>query len=324
MPTITYEGRAIDAHEGESVLDAMLRAGANVAYSCRSGVCRCCMLRAVSGEPGAASQAGLSPAQREQGFFLPCVCRALVDLTVAKPTDAVASASGVIERIDALGRDVARVLVRTRKPFEHRAGQFVNLVRADGLARSYSLADTPGEGRTLEFHVRRLPGGRMSSWLCNDARPGDEVGVRGPYGECHYQSENADEEIVLIGVGTGLAPLLGVLRDALSRGHRGAITLFHGARDPGGLYLVDDLRAVERAHGNVAYLPCVLAGDEAPGLHVGPVDGAVRARFPSLANRRVFVCGDPDFVRSMRRTAFLAGASMRAIHSDAFVSAPPS
>lgn len=319
MPTITYEGRAIEASPGEPVLEAMLRAGEPVASSCKSGVCRCCMMRAIDGTPDGASQAGLPQALREKGFFLPCVCRATGDMTVAKPTDAIASAHARIERVESAGRDVVRVFVRTDAPFEYRPGQFVNLVRADGLTRSYSVASTPSDDGALEFHVRRIPGGRMSSWLFDGARAGDPVQVRGPYGDCHYQSPDPAEEIVLVGVGTGLAPLLGVMRDAILRGHRGPITLFHGARDAGGLYFVDELRDIERTRPGVAYQPCVLSGEPAPGLHIGPVDTIVLARFPSLADRRVFVCGDPEFVRVIRKAAFLAGASMRAIHSDAFV-----
>lgn len=319
MPTITYEGRAIEARPDEPVLEALLRAGERVAHSCRSGICRCCMMRAVSGTPDGASQAGLSPALREKGFFLPCVCRATGDMVVAKPADALATAPARIGRVEVVGRDVVRVFIRTEGPFEFRAGQFVNLVRSDGLARSYSLAGTPSEDNTLEFHVRRLPNGRMSSWLSDGACPGDRIEVRGPYGECHYQSDDPAEEIVLIGVGTGLAPLLGVLRDAIARDHRGPITLFHGARDPDGLYLVDELRGIERRHPGFTYVPCALAGAPEPDMRIGTVESIVRARFLSLDGRRAFVCGDPDFVRAMRKSVFLAGASMNAIHSDSFV-----
>lgn len=319
MPTITYEGRSIEAGPDEPVLDALLRAGEHVAHSCRSGVCRCCMMRAIAGTPDAASQAGLSPALREKGFFLPCVCRATSDLVVAKPTDAITTSPGRIGSVETVGLNVVRVRVRTDGPLVFRPGQFVNLVRTDGLARSYSLANMPSPDNTLEFHVRRLPQGRMSSWLSDEARPGDPIDVRGPFGECHYQSTDPAEPLVLIGVGTGLAPLLGVLRDAIARRHEGRITLFHGARHAPGLYLIDELREIERTNPAFEYVPSVLSGEPSAGLHVGAIDGAVRSRIPSLVGHRVFVCGDPDFVRTTRKAAFLAGASMQSIHSDAFV-----
>lgn len=322
MPTITYEGRSIEAGPDEPVLDALLRAGERVAHSCRSGICRCCIMRAISGAPDAASQAGLSPALQEKGFFLPCVCRATSDLVVAKPTDAIANTTGRIGSVETVGRDVVRVFVRTDAPFEFRPGQFVSLVRSDGLARSYSLANAPSTENTLEFHVRRVPRGRMSTWLSDDARPGDPIDVRGPFGECHYQSTDPAEPLVLIGVGTGLAPLLGVLRDAIARRHEGRISLFHGARDPGGLYLVDELREIERTNPDFEYVPSVLSGEGAIGVHIGALDGAVRSRCPSLAGHRVFICGDPEFVRATRKAVFLAGASMNAIHSDSFAPSP--
>jgi ferredoxin-NADP reductase len=277
------------------------------------------MLRVVSGEPGEPAQAGLSVPLREKGFFLPCVCRPKDDLVVAKPTDALATASARVERVEIVGRDVARVLVCVHTPFEYRPGQFVNIVRSDGLARSYSIANTPNKEGTLELHVRRVPGGRMSGWLHDVARAGEAVEVRGPFGDCHYQSTDPDEPIVLIGVGTGLAPLLGVFRDAVSCGHRGSISLFHGARDPGGFYLVEDLRDLARSCSAHSYCRCALEGEAESDLHIAPLDRVVRERIPSLAGRRVFICGDPAFVKAMRKTVFLAGAPMKAIHSDSFV-----
>jgi ferredoxin-NADP reductase/ferredoxin len=319
MPIITYEERVIECRAGDSVLDAMLDSGESVPHSCRSGICRCCMMRAVSGDPGEPAQAGLSLPLREKGFFLPCVCRPTDDLVVAKPTDAIASASARVERVEIVGRDVARVLVSVHTPFEYRPGQFVNIVRSDGLARSYSVANTPTKSGTLELHVRRVPGGQMSGWLHDTARSGEAVEVRGPFGECHYQSTDPDEAIVLIGVGTGLAPLMGVLRDAVTRGHRGPISLLHGARDPGGFYLVNDLRELARSSPAFSYYRCALEGEPESDLHIAPLDTVLRERVPSLAGRRVFICGDPAFVKAMRKTVFLAGAPMKAIHSDSFI-----
>lgn len=159
----------------------------------------------------------------------------------------------------------------------------------------------------------------MSGWLHDTACAGEAVEVRGPFGECHYQSTDPEEPIVLVGVGTGLAPLMGVLHDALTRGHRGSISLFHGARDPGGFYLVEDLRDLARSCPTLSYHRCALEGEAESDLHIAPLDRVVRERIPSLAGRRVFICGDPAFVKAMRKTVFLAGAPMKAIHSDSFV-----
>jgi NAD(P)H-flavin reductase len=87
---------------------------------------------------------------------------------------------------------------------------------------------------------------------------GDRLQIVGPAGNCFYESIDADQPPVLIGSGTGLAPLWGVLRDALRRDHRGPIRLYHGARNKEGLYLVDELEALAKERDNFFYRACVL------------------------------------------------------------------
>jgi CDP-4-dehydro-6-deoxyglucose reductase len=151
---------------------------------------------------------------------------------------------------------------------------------------------------------------------------GATVAVRAPSGTCCYEPGTPTQPLVLAGTGTGLAPLWGVLREALRAGHQGPITLLHGARSPDGLYLVDELIALAARHPNVTYLRCVLEGAAAPGVTVAPLDRALLTRWPSLAAHRVFLCGDADLVLPLRRKVFLAGASLSAIHADAFLHAP--
>jgi NAD(P)H-flavin reductase len=127
---------------------------------------------------------------------------------------------------------------------------------------------------------------------------------------------------VLAGTGTGLAPLVGILQDALRAGHRGPITLLHGARDAAGLYLVEELRALAERHARVTYLRCVLDGDAPWGALSGALDRVLLERFPSLAGHRVFLCGDAALVQALKRKVFLAGAALGDIRADPFILAP--
>jgi NAD(P)H-flavin reductase len=201
----------------------------------------------------------------------------------------------------------------------HRAGQYVTLLREDGLARSYSIASATGD-RLLELHVRVLSDGRMSRWLPEAA--GAAVRLRGPAGECFYAPLDLDQPLVLAGTGTGLAPLWGILQDAIANGHRGPILLVHGGRTPAGLYLREPLRRLAEAHPNVTYMPCVLESQE-PDVSVGRLDEVVAGLVPSPAGSQVFLCGDPDLVRQLKRRLYLAGAKLADLHADPFVNAPP-
>lgn len=319
MPRVSCDGLPLDIADEESLLDALLRRGVPLAHSCRAGVCQSCLVKATRGTPPAQAQTGLRPALAQQGFFLACVARSVVDLDVA--TDAAAGLSVRARVLDVvrLGGDVVQVLIAPDTPFEYRAGQYLTLLRADGLARSYSLASLPRDG-PLELHVRVLPHGQMSQWLASEAL-GATVELRGPNGECFYAPDRPDDPLVLAGTGTGLAPLWGVLRDAIASGHRGPIHLLHGARGPLGLYLVDALTRLAASHGNLEYTACVLQ-DAGDGHARGALDEVLFERFPSLSGHQVFLCGDPQLVQRMKRRAFLAGVRLDDIHADAFITAP--
>jgi ferredoxin-NADP reductase len=223
-----------------------------------------------------------------------------------------------LQKLERLSEDVLRVRLWPEAPFEYRAGQYLTLLRGDGLARSYSLASLPREDG-LELHVRLLPGGAMSGWLKDEARPGDELKLQGPAGDCFYLPGKPEQPLLLAGTGTGLSPLYGIARDALESGHTGPIWLFHGARDTRGLYLVDELRALEARHPNLHYRPSVLEGRLGEGLHVGPLDGLLKAECPKPVGWSAFLCGNPELVLSLRKKLFLAGLSLKDIHADAFL-----
>ncbi len=98
--------------------------------------------------------------------------------------------------------------------------------------------------------------------------------------------------------------------------------MFHGAREPGGLYLVERLRELERQLPWFHYVPCCLEGEGLDGVEVGSLESVLLSRFPTFQGRRVYLCGNPSMVRSLRRTVFLKGAGMKEIFSDAFLPAP--
>jgi CDP-4-dehydro-6-deoxyglucose reductase len=278
----------------------------------------------VDGKPPANAQQGLKESLRAQGFFLACQARPAGDLTVAPADGVVARAAAILHRGEMLSGDVARVLLNCDVPFDYRPGQFVHLVRGDGLSRSYSLASLGPGHPHLELHVRKVAGGAMSTWLHDHAAPGQTLEIRGPAGDCFYVPGRPQQPLLLAGTGTGLAPLYAIARDALEQGHSGPIRLYHGGLNPAGLYLVDELSELAGRHANLTYVRCVLSADAPdPELRVGDLEKLILADVPDLAGWRVFLCGHPALVQSLRKKTFLAGAAMREIHSDAFVMRAP-
>lgn len=323
MPRVHCDGRDLTLSSDDNLLDALLGAGVAVASSCRAGACQQCLVKAVRGVPPSRAQSGLKDAQRAQGYFLACQAKLTEDLTLSLSAARELDTPGRVVSIDALSSSVVRVLVRPAAAFEYRAGQYVTLIRSDGLARSYSLASRPdSDGGCLELHVRVFPEGRMSGWLASARALHAEVSLRGPLGECFYVPGQPAQPLLLVGTGTGLAPLWGILHDALAAGHSGPIELWHGARTAGGLYLVSELEALAARHRNFTYRRCLLEGPAGVGVELGNLDAAVLASATSFEGRRVFLCGDAQLVQQTKRKIFLKGAAMREIHADAFLASP--
>jgi NAD(P)H-flavin reductase/ferredoxin len=320
MAIIRYAKDSYELEDKQSVLDCLTHRGVAVPFSCRSGVCQTCMMRATGGTPTEASQQGLKDSLRLQNYFLPCVCYPDTDLEVALPDDADVQAviSATVKSLRLLNDDIMHVELESHAQIDYRAGQFINLFQHQTLGRSYSLASVPHQDDHLHLHVRRLPQGRVSGWIHDELRPGHTVELRGPGGDCFYIPGDHAQSMMLIGTGSGLAPLYGIIRDALSQGHTGPIHLFHGSRDLNGLYLSTELRELMAQYANFNYIPC-LSGDDVPaGYATGRAHDIAFKQIPSLKNWRMFLCGHPEMVQVTKRKAFLAGAAMKNIYADAF------
>ena len=318
MASITFEGNSYSCEEGQSVLDVLLAHGVAAPHSCRSGSCQSCMMRVETGELPESSQVGIKETLRVQGYFLPCICRPGDDLTIVRPDTDVMRLEATVSHVTALSDHVVCVGLSSQTPISYRPGQFINLFKDDATARSYSLASVPDLDGELRLHVRRFANGQVSTWIHEALRPGDRVQLSPPAGDCFYLPGQAEQPLLLIGTGTGLAPLYGIARDALAQGHRGPIHLYHGSREPAGLYLVERLQELAQQYANFRYFPC-LSGSEVPdGFLPGRALDLALSHAPELSGWRIYLCGNPDMVKLARKRVFLAGASMREIHSDAF------
>ncbi len=317
---VRYLGMDYPLAEDETVLDCLLRCEQKIPNSCRSGICQSCMMQAVDHKPPASSQVGLRQALKESGYFLSCICKPDSDINVVLAGDEVISRTpATIVSKEWLNCEIVLLTVKADIPFTFRPGQFVHITRTeDGLTRSYSVASLPSEGGIYEFHIRRLPGGVMSEWICNDCKPGGRLELSGPFGSCFYTEDAKDAEMLLVGTGSGLAPLYGITLDALRSGHRGGIRLYHGSYSVAGLYFIDRLRHLEAEFANFKYFPCVDDVD-AEGVNNGRAAEIALTQNPKLNGHRVFLCGHPEMVKSTKKKAFLSGASMQHILADPFV-----
>ncbi len=318
MPIIRYRDEEYTCEPGETVLDCLERHGVEVPSSCRAGVCQTCLMQALEGEVPASGQQGLKETMVAQGYFLACVTKPEGDLTVTLPEASQVRVPAVVLEKTLLTPFITRLRLKPRKKYDWHPGQFLNLFNGN-LNRSYSIASLPEEG-FVELHIARVEGGKMSGWIFDNLAEGDEVEISRPLGNMFYIPGRPEQPLLMIGTGTGLAPLYGIIRDALKQGHSGEIWLYHGSRSVEGLYLGEALRALEAEHGNFHYRPCLSQGEPpaGSGITAGRPNEVALAEHPELKDWRAFLCGNPDMVKAAQRQVFLAGVSMSDILSDPF------
>lgn len=324
MVSLTYKNNRIPLSEDQSVLDALLEAGCAIPNACKQGVCQSCLMQAEHGEVPSIAQIGLKPTQQAQGYFLSCLCKPQQDLEISDPQGAGAKIAASIVSVSQVTPSiyVLRLRIADESNFVYKAGQYVNLIRPqDQLTRSYSLASCQSlDGNEIELHIKSFPGGEMSPWLAS-LKTGVTVELMGPMGECFYLSDFRDNPLLLLGYGTGLAPLYGILREALDQGHVGDIHLYHWGNVPDDLYYQEELAALVKQHANVSYVTG-LDGDpeslDVEGHMSGDACVAIQQAVPDLKKGKIFLCGGEAKVNKARRVFYLAGADLSNIYADAF------
>jgi NAD(P)H-flavin reductase/ferredoxin len=319
MLNITLGASKIACQTDETVLDALLKANIQIPYGCRQGVCQSCLMRSLDAAPPVLAQAGLKDTLAKQNYFLACRCHPEQDMAVALPDQQSAWLEARVIEKQQLSPDIMRLVLQYDAELAFFAGQFVNLQRFDGLTRSYSIANSPQQDKILEFHIRRLPNGRFSGWVHDELQPDTLLTLTQAQGSCHYLPGRAEQPLLLIGTGSGLAPLYGIINDALAQGHTGAIHLFHGSRDSNGLYLNAELRELARQFANVNYTACLSGEAGETGHAQGRAHDLALNANQNLKGWRVYLCGHPEMVKQSQRMAYLKGASLRDIYADAFV-----
>jgi ferredoxin-NADP reductase len=307
MVKVSYQEKVFDCEGGETVLEALLKNGVKAPYSCQQGVCQACMIQAVEGEVPESAQQGLSQQYKDKNYFLACLCQPEQDLSVAYPKQEDLCMRAMVMEKKQLAKDIYSFVLQSEKPLDYKAGQFINFHHRDDLIRSYSLASHPKLDRRLEIQVKRKEGGELSNWMLDELKARQVINIQGPNGDSYYRDDDPDGNILMVGTGSGLAPLLGIARDALYNNHRGQIYLYHGSRKEEGLYAHERLQALADEYDNFHYAACV-SGEPTINYLAGRASDIALERHPDLTDWTAYLCGDPAMVADTTDKVREAGA----------------
>jgi naphthalene 1,2-dioxygenase ferredoxin reductase component len=319
------------------ILEAALDAGVPFPHGCGTGECGSCKCRVLAGEVqmDAHSSEALSPAERADGLILACRARAkgdvrLVWLDEQAPPLPVARMKCRVSGLQRLAHDVMalHLALPPDAAFSHHPGQFVRLRFGKLPERSYSMAGLSDQGE-LVFHVRVVPQGAVSPHVASSLQLGDVVEVHGPFGDAYWKGCDSPR-LLLLGGGTGLAPVLSVLDAAIRDGFPAdRIDLYHGVRTPADLYLGQALQQRAQAQG-FRFVPTFLdasalpaAGHGIANARVGHLHEVVAADYSELQHVTIHAAGPPPMVEAVKALATARGCAAHRVLVDAFHAAPP-
>lgn len=222
-----------------------------------------------------------------------------------------------VERITKLNPDTLCIRLSCPTLEDYKAGQYLRIWIDEHRVRSYSLASAPSIDGDLQLHVRRNANSEVSRWFHEVLQVGDKLRIDRPRGSSCYIPSRFDQPMLMIGTGSGLAPLYGMAREALRHGHRGDIHLYHGVRYREDLYLAEQLRALSSLNRNFRYTPCISRGYAADDCMSGRALDVAMRDIPLSAEWLVYLSGNPHMVRDAAKAAVAFGVPAEAILSDA-------
>lgn len=329
----------LTARAGETLLEAGLRAGLPLPYDCRAGGCGLCACTVLNGrvDPGPFQAAALTPAMQARGQALMCCAVPLEDVEIeiegvaalrAGDTAAPRRLQGRVQAMERLTPDLMRLFLALpdgeHLPFA--AGQYINIVLADGARRAFSFANPPHDpgqppstaGDTIELHVRRIPGGRFTTHVFDGMQVGDTIDFEGPIGR--FTLNDSDRPILFLAGATGFAPIKSILEEAFRRGIRRPMQLYWGVRTANDLYLLDTIERWQREHANFRFVPVLSeAGDDTTWTgRSGFVHEALLADHPDLTGFEVYACGSVRMVEAAVPDFMAHGLAEQFCFSDAF------
>jgi ferredoxin-NAD(P)+ reductase (naphthalene dioxygenase ferredoxin-specific) len=316
--------RTLTVHAGANLLEALRQHEIPLSYSCMAGRCGTCRCKVVAGDVLDSGQEIQRPLTASDRYVLACQTTLIGPCTIEipEPDEVVVHPAKIIKAtvtsIEDMTHDIKRLRLRPAKPLEFSPGQYAHLQFTPEHIRPYSMAGLCTDGE-LEFHVRLVSGGRVTGYIANSLKVGHAVRVSGPLGTAYLRQKHTGPMLCVAG-GTGLAPILSIVRGAVDAGMSNPIHLYFGVRSPRDIYGMPWLQELERAHPNLNAHVVVTAGADDAAQRAGLVTDAVEQDWASLEGWRAYLCGAPPMVEAATLLVKSKGIEPERIYADAFYS----
>ncbi|UCE43010.1 MAG: 2Fe-2S iron-sulfur cluster binding domain-containing protein [Candidatus Aminicenantes bacterium] len=271
----------------------------------------------------------LSADEQEDNVRLSCQVKVRNDLAIEIPEDLflIKEFKVRVERLEDLTpyiKGITLAIVEPEEGITFKPGQYIQLeipkykLSSAPEFRAFSMASFPEEHQKIELYVGLVEKGIVSTYIHNYLKKRDELVMRGPFGDFYYQE--SDRGILMIATGTGLAPIMSILRHMHREQIQQKITLFFGTRSEDDMYCVEELKSLEKELPRFTYVPTLSrVSDDSPWQgERGRVTDLIEEHIPEAADLDVYICGSPEMVDSCLEVLEKKGISEDNIYFDKF------
>jgi propane monooxygenase reductase subunit len=328
-------GIEIEVDEDQTILRAAAEQGVMLMHGCKEGQCSSCKSFVLDGddiELDRYSTFALPDYEREEGFTLLCRAHAYEDLTIELlnfDEDMIRSGLPIQQAVaevvskDRVTHDLRHLVLRLVEPEEIKffPGQYVDIaIPGTKATRSFSMANTSSrDSGQLEFVIKVYPDGLFSHFLEARLAVGDRLDLTGPFGVFTLREGN-DADLIFVGGGAGMAPILSLLRSMAERGIERKATYYYGARRRKDLCFEAELRDLEQRLPGFRYVPALSepAGEDAWDGEVGLITDVVQRHEASLRGTHAYICGPPPMVEAATPLLAALGVEEKRVYYDKF------
>ncbi len=318
----------IEVDEDETILDAAFRQGVMLMHGCKEGQCSACKSFLLDGDLQMErySTFALADYESEEGYVLLCRAHAYSDLEVELINyDEDMIHAGVpiqlietrVAAIEELTHDIVFLRLACVSPRELAfvPGQYFDIsIPGTDHWRSFSMANTPSTDHQADFVIKRYPGGHFSGLLGDGLAVGDELKIKGPYGT--FSLREGDRDLILIGGGAGMAPILSLLTHMREQGIDRRATFYYGARTARDLFYLDRMAELAGALPRFSFVPA-LSEESGTGEH-GLITDVVDRLEGDLSGADAYLCGPPPMVEAAIELMAAKGVPEGRIFYDKF------
>lgn len=317
---------------GETLLSTLLEQKIFIPSACGGkGTCGYCKVKVhEGGGPVLATELPfLTKEEIDTDVRLSCQCKVKENIKIEIPEELfnVQEYFATVEEMEDVTDVIKRVKFRLAEGEEliFKPGQFIQLKaplyegNTEEVYRAYSIASAPSEKDTVELLIGYIPDGICTTYVHQHLKVGDTVQLNGPHGDFYYD-EDSTNDMIMVAAGTGMAPILAILKYMEEHDVKRKATFYFGAKTPEDLFFLDYFKHLEDTLYDFEFVPTLSRVTEEhkwTGAQ-GRVNQIIEEQLESGENKEAYLCGNPKMIASMVASLTERGVLEELIYFDEF------